>query len=111
MKQNQLKIDQYQPMQDFILLKLETRDTTDGGIHLTKEKAFRYMLVEKVGPSFDADKHHFDVGDVVLLGEAPTMSIELSGQKYLQVPPYAVVGKVSVDINELIKPALIKNLD
>lgn len=86
-----VELEQYEPLGNQILLKLEVKGTTDSGIILDKKKADKWMEVVKTGEMVTA----LEVGDFAVMGEPRGMAhMSFGDEMYMQVSEHDIIGKI-----------------
>ena len=86
-----VSLENYEPLQNYILLKLDPKKKTEGGLFLPKAVQDRWMEVVKTGSLCEMVSE----GDIVLVGDLHgQVSLTFGDDKYIQIPEHFVVGKV-----------------
>jgi len=98
-----VELEQYEPLGNQILLKLDVKGTTDSGIILDKKKADKWMEVVKVGEMVTS----VEVGDLAVMGEPRGMAhMSFGDEMYMQVSEHDLIGKVKAGLVEFDKKQL-----
>ncbi len=86
-------IDDYEPMGNQVLLRLEIKGTTESGIIMNKKQADKWMEVVKVGDGVNT----ISVGDLAIMGEPRGMAhMNFGDESYIQVAEFDIIGKVPI---------------
>ncbi len=96
-------LEDYEPLGHQVLLKMNIRDVSEGGIILDKSKASKWMEVTKIGSMVSS----VEPGDMVVMSQPHSMvQLKFGKNQYLQFTEHDIAGKVplgKIKLEDIIK--------